>query len=54
MASFYCPWCESTFEIGFWKWIFTSPFHYFNFKEMRDYRRTKCPYCGIKTYMRRW
>ena len=53
MAKFTCPVCGETFEKNFWKWLFTTAFHWFNFKEWRDYRKTKCPYCGHKSYMKR-
>ena len=51
---FTCPKCNGSFQMRWSKWIFTTIFHWFNFKEMRDYRKTKCPYCGKKSYMKRW
>ena len=49
---FKCPKCKRRFWIkGYWKWIFNSLFHWFNFKEWADYRKTKCPHCMEKTYM---
>lgn len=53
MAKFYCPKCNNKFEMNFWKWMFTTVFHWFNFQERRDYRKTKCPICGQRSYMRR-
>ena len=53
MAKFTCPTCGKTFEKNYWKWLFTAIFHKFSFKELRDYRKTKCPYCGTKTYMKK-
>jgi hypothetical protein len=44
---------RTEFEIGFWKWMFTTAFHWFNFKKWKDYRKTKCPYCSKKSYMKR-
>ena len=38
---FTCPKCGMYFAIhGWWKWILTSPFHFFS------RRLTKCPDCG--------
>ena len=49
---FQCPKCGKKFTIkGYWKWVLKCPFHLFNFKEMRDYRVTKCPHCKQKTFM---
>lgn len=48
----YCSKCDTTFEMSYFKWLFTTLFHWFNFKEWKDYRKTKCPNCGQKSYMK--
>ncbi len=48
-----CPVCGHEWTIGYWKWIFTTLFHWFSFKKMKDKRYTKCPYCGHKSWMSR-
>lgn len=47
MSKFYCPKCSRSFEMPYWKWILTNPFHMF-FK-----RKTKCPLCGERSWMAR-
>lgn len=43
---FMCPKCQEFFTIcGWWKWILTSPFHWFR------KRYTKCPYCKARSWM---
>ena len=54
MAHFCCPNCGEMFQMNWIKWMFTTLFHWFNFKEWKDYRKTKCPCCGKKSYMRKW
>ena len=49
-----CPRCGESFQISWLKWMFTAVFHRFSFREWRDYRYTKCPYCKQKSYMKRW
>jgi len=50
--NFNCPKCHASFTIrGFWRWYFEAPFHWFNFKEWRDYRYTKCPHCQKRSLM---
>ena len=53
MIKLTCPNCNKTFEMTFWNWIMTTPFHWFDFITFRDSRKTKCPHCGKKTYMKR-
>ena len=53
MSTFICPECKKTFFKNYFVWLFTTPFHWFKFKEMRDYRRTKCPHCGKKVWVKR-
>ena len=53
MSKFRCPNCRTEFEMGFWKWMFSTAFHWFNFRELKDYRRTRCPHCHEKHYMKR-
>ena len=53
MSKFKCPKCNQEFKMNYWKWIFTTIFHWFSFKELRDYRKTKCPLCGEKSWMKR-
>ncbi len=54
MVHFCCPNCGEMFQMNWWKWMFITAFHWFNIREWRDYRRTKCPCCGKKSYMRKW
>ena len=53
MSRFKCPRCGKEFEMPYLKWIFTTLFHRYSFKEYKDYRLTKCPYWRQKTYMKR-
>lgn len=53
MAKFKCPKCGKDFQMNFFKWILTTPVHNFCMFEWRDYRKTKCPHCGEKSYMKR-
>ena len=42
-----CPNCYGRFSFDNWfQWLLHSPFHWFG------KRRTKCPYCGKKNYMK--
>lgn len=54
MAIFTCSKCGESFQMSWWKWMFITVFHWFSFKEMKDYRLTKCPYCKEKSFMKRW
>ena len=41
-----CPKCDTQFTVnGYWRWVFTSPFHGITT------RKTKCPKCGKRSYM---
>ena len=53
MTKFTCPNCNKTFEMNFWHWIFSTTFHWFDIFNFRDIRKTKCPHCGKKSYMKR-
>ena len=47
LLHFNCPNCGAQFTInGYWKWVFQTPFHWFG------KRKTKCPYCEKKSYMK--
>jgi uncharacterized Zn-finger protein len=48
-----CPVCGHSWECGYLKWLFSAVFHRINFKEFRDYRKTKCPYCGTKSFIKK-
>jgi len=48
-----CPECNHEWESNYWKWILKAPFHEFVFFRMKDYRRTKCPKCGKKSWIAR-
>ena len=41
---FYCVHCGKNFEMNWFKWLFTTPFHMFG------KRKTKCPVCGKKSW----
>jgi predicted RNA-binding Zn-ribbon protein involved in translation (DUF1610 family) len=54
MLHFTCPKCGKEYTISsYWKWVFTSLFHNFNFKQWRDYRYTKCPHCKQRSFVRK-
>ncbi len=53
MARFICPQCNQNFEMNWWKWMFTTAFHWFSFREWKDYRKTKCPHCNNKVFVKR-
>ena len=53
MSKFTCPNCGKTFEQNFWAWTMSTPFHVFDFVNFRDKRKTKCPECGKRSYMKR-
>ena len=43
---FTCPKCNKDFmKYGYWRWILTTPFHWFG------KRYTRCPHCEKKSYM---
>lgn len=46
MARFRCAYCEKEFEKNWFKWLFTTPFHWFS------KRYTRCPHCHGKSYMK--
>ena len=46
MAKFNCPKCNQEFEINWFKWLFTTLFHWFG------KRLTKCPHCGQRSYVK--
>ena len=46
MSKFYCQYCHSYYEKNYFKWLFTTLFHWFG------YRMTKCPHCGHKSYVK--
>lgn len=49
-----CPKCGVLITYKNWfSWILHTPFHWFDFSGLRDYRRTKCPKCGKISYMKR-
>ena len=46
MARFKCAYCEKEFEKNWFKWLFTTPFHWFG------KRYTRCPYCHGQSYIK--
>lgn len=53
-----CPKCGHHFEYkSYWTWVWKAQVHLLGWdketKRIYDYRRTKCPYCKEKSYMRR-
>ena len=53
-----CPNCGETIHFkNYWHWIWNTPFHWLWFdketKIIRDYRKTKCPHCGERSFMKR-
>ena len=51
MRKLSCKVCGHQWTTSYLKWLFTTLFHRFSFKDMKDYRLTKCPYCGHKDYI---
>ena len=49
----HCPYCDHEWEIGYWKWVLTAPFHLFDFIEWKERRKIRCPKCGIKSWVSR-
>ena len=43
---FHCDKCNRDFEINYFKWLFTTLFHWFG------KRLTKCPYCKDKIWVK--
>lgn len=52
MKQFECPHCGFVWTMSWFKWVLTSPFHWFSFKELKDYRKTKCPHCKKKGWLK--
>ena len=52
---FRCPKCGHEWEWNYWTWIIKSPFHWIGIDPKvgypRDYRKTKCPKCGEKSWI---
>ena len=52
-----CPECGFQWTWNYWCWIRKAQFHWLRFdkdtKRIRDYRRTKCPFCGTKSWIKR-
>ena len=53
-----CPKCKSKFEFkSYWTWVWKAQFHLLGWdKETKciyDYRLTKCPFCGYKSWIKR-
>lgn len=48
-----CPECGHTWEYGFWQWTLRAPFHEYVFFLKKDFRKTKCPKCGKKSWIAR-
>ena len=50
-----CPKCEHEWECNYWKWVWKAPFHWLVLQKkplrIRDYRKTKCPNCGKKSWI---
>ena len=56
-AKLECPKCGHKWEYGYWQWIWKAQFHWLVFRcnpaRIRDYRKTKCPNCGEKSWIAR-
>ena len=52
-STFRCPNCKHVWQQNVWSWLFTTAFHWFDFSDLRDYRKTKCPRCGEKHFIAR-
>ena len=46
MLNFHCPECQKDFQMTRLKWLFTTAFHMFG------KRKTKCPNCGKKSWLK--
>ena len=56
-AKLECPKCGHVWEYGYWQWVWKAQLHWLVFKcnpaSIRDYRKTKCPNCGEKSWIAR-
>ena len=48
-----CPNCEHEWDYSYFQWILKAPFHLFSFSKWKDFRKTKCPKCGKKSWISR-
>ena len=53
-----CPKCGHEFSFkNYWHWVWHSPFHWLMLETIADrpyeIRKTKCPHCGKKSWMRK-
>ena len=49
---FKCPKCGEIYTVqGYWRWIFKTLIHCFDFVRGKDYRHTKCPHCGEYSFV---
>jgi ribosomal protein S27AE len=54
MRRFTCPKCGHTWKTSWFKWVLTSPAHWFRFgqyKKAYDFRDTKCPSCKERSFI---
>ena len=55
MIKLKCPECNHEWTTGYWRWVFKAPFHWLRYKGkkfgFRDFRKTKCPACGQKSWI---
>ena len=55
MVKLKCHECHHTWEWSYIKWLFKAPFHWIGFDHRtgypRDFRKTKCPKCGTKSWI---
>ena len=47
-----CPKCGYQWTTSYWKWVFKAQMHWFKWRERRDYRYTKCPSCGKRSWIK--
>ena len=49
-----CPKCGHEFSfVNYIMWVLKTPFHLYSFKDKADCRKTICPNCGKKSWMKR-
>ena len=47
-----CPKCGYQWTTSYLKWIFKAQMHWIKWSEKRDYRYTRCPSCGKRSWIK--
>lgn len=51
MRKLKCARCGHEWTWSWIRWVMSSPFHHFSFRKGKDFRKTKCPNCGVKSWI---